>query len=230
MSAFLNGSAYFAMTLSVLSYLLGLWLRKKTGWVLMNPLLISIVVVIGTLLLLGVEYETYSADMQPLSYLLTPTTACLAIPLYEQIHLLKRYSKAILLGIMAGVLANMLCVLALSALFRLDHTLYVTLLPKSITTAMALGVAEELGGIGSITTAAIMVSGVLGNIAAEFICKLFRIRQPVAIGTAIGSASHAMGTSKALEIGDVEGAMSSLSIAVCGLLTVVVAPIFANFY
>ena len=160
---------------------------------------------------------------------MTPATVCLAIPLYEQVELLKKNVKAILAGLLSGVVTSVLCVLVLSYLFHLDHKVYVTLLPKSITTAIGMGVSEELGGYVTITVAVIVVTGVLGNVIAEAVCKLFKIEEPVAKGIAIGSAAHAVGTARAMEIGEVEGAMSSLSIAVAGLLTVVAAPIFANF-
>ena len=133
-------------------------------------------------------------------------------------------------GIVAGALTSAVCLLSMSALFDLDHRQYVTLLPKSITTAIGMGLSEEMGGIVTITVAVIVVTGVIGNMFAELICRLFHITDPVAKGIAIGSAAHAMGTARAMELGEVEGAMSSLSIAVSGLCTVVVALIFSRFY
>ena len=164
-----------------------------------------------------------------LSYFLTPATVALAVPLYEQIEPLKKNWKAILAGIFAGAMTSALCVLVLSLIFKLSHKQYVTLLPKSITTAIGMGLSEELGGIVTITVAVIIVTGVIGNMFAENICKLFHISDPVAKGVGIGSASHAMGTSKAMEMGEIEGAMSSLSIAVSGLMTVVVSLIFSTY-
>ena len=161
---------------------------------------------------------------------LTPATVALAVPLYEQIEPLKKNWKAIVAGILSGALTSALCVLAVALIFQLDHKQYVTLLPKSITTAIGMGLSEELGGIVTITVAVIVVTGVIGNMFAESICKLFHITDPVAKGIGIGSASHAMGTAKAMEMGEIEGAMSSLSIAVSGLLTVVVSIIFAQIY
>lgn len=194
-----------------------------------NPLLISIFLVIAVLLIFDVDYERYNEGAKYLSYLLTPATVCLAIPLYEQLEQLKKNAKAIAAGILSGVLSSLVSVLALAAAFGLSHEEYVTLLPKSITTAIGMGVSEELGGIVTITVAVIIVTGVLGNIIAELVCKIFRIHEPVAKGIAIGSASHAIGTAKAMEMGEVEGAMSSLSIAVSGLLTVIGASVFAMF-
>lgn len=220
-------SAFFGVVISIAGYALGVFLKKKLKRSYINPLLISIVFVIGILLLLGIEYESYNIGGQYISYLLTPATVCLAIPLYQQLHLLKKYKKAVVLGILAGVLSSLGSILALSYLFGLTHEQYVTLLPKSITTAIGIGVSSELGGIQTITIASIIITGVLGNIIAEGVFKLFRITHPVAQGLALGTASHAIGTAKALELGDVQGAMSSLSIAVAGLLTVAAASFFA---
>ena len=153
----------------------------------------------------------------------------MAIPLYEQVELLKKHAWAILAGLLSGVFSGIICVLVLSHLFKLDHAQYVTLLPKSITTAIGMGVSEELGGYVTITVAVIIVTGILGNVIAELVCRMFKIEEPVAKGIAIGSAAHAVGTAKAMELGEIEGAMSSLSIAVAGLLTVIFSPMFAGF-
>jgi predicted murein hydrolase (TIGR00659 family) len=229
MRDFLCNSAYFGLVLCIAGYALGTFLKKKLKWGFLNPLLISIIFVIAAIQILGVDYESFNASAKYLSYLLTPATVCLAIPLYQQLSILKEHLVAVLLGILAGVFSSLGSVLGLACLFGLDHTYYVTLLPKSITTAIGMGVSEELGGITTITVAVIVVTGVVGNVIAEFICRLFRIEEPVAVGLAIGTSSHAIGTSKAMELGEIQGAMSSLSIAVAGLLTVVGASVFANF-
>ena len=184
----------------------------------------------GVVLLCGVDYESYENSAQYLSYLLTPATVCLAVPLYQQMTLLKKNLAAVACGILAGVLASLGSVLLLAFLFGLEHDVYVTLLPKSITTAIGMGVSEELGGLVTITVAVIIVTGVIGNVIGEAVCKLFRIYEPIAKGLALGTSSHAIGTAKALEMGEVEGAMSSLAIAVAGLLTVIGASVFAGFY
>lgn len=160
---------------------------------------------------------------------MTPATICLAVPLYEQFELLRKNYRAVLAGIFSGVLTSLCSILILAKLFRLDHASYVTLLPKSITTAIGMGVSGELGGYVPITVAVIIVTGVIGNMFAETICRVFRIRDPIAKGIAIGTSSHAVGTAKAMEMGDVEGAMSSLSIVVSGILTVIFANIFSQF-
>ena len=229
MTELILNSAYFGAVLSVGAFLLGRALQKRVKHPLCNPLLIAIVLVILFLLVFDLDYESYQRSARYLSYFLTPATVCLAIPLYEQFELLKKNLRAVLAGIGSGVLASLCSVLALSLLFRLDHASYVTFLPKSITTAIGMGVSEELGGYVSITVAVIIISGILGNMFAESACRLFRITEPIARGVAIGSASHAIGTARAMELGPVEGAMSSLSIVVSGLLTVAGAAVFANF-
>ena len=222
-------SATLGVVISLLAYEIGLAARKKWKLPILNPLLISILLVIGILVLFRVDYESYNASAQYLSYLLTPATVCLAIPLYIQLDVLKKNIVAILAGILSGVLASMGSILAMAMAFGLGHREYVTLLPKSITTAIGMGVSEELGGYVTISVATIIITGVLGNIIAEAVCKLFRIRHAVSRGLAIGTAAHAIGTAKAMEMGEVEGAMSSLAIVVCGLCTVVGASVFANF-
>ena len=229
MTELILNSAYFGVVLSIGAFLLGRALQKRVKHPLCNPLLIAIVLVILFLLVFDLDYESYQRSARYLSYFLTPATVCLAIPLYEQFELLKKNLRAVLAGIGSGVLASLCSVLALSLLFRLDHASYVTFLPKSITTAIGMGVSEELGGYVSITVAVIILTGILGNMFAETACRLFRITEPIARGVAIGSASHALGTAKAMELGPVEGAMSSLSIVVSGLLTVAGAVVFANF-
>ncbi|NLL04424.1 MAG: LrgB family protein [Clostridiaceae bacterium] len=221
-------SSYFGVQISLIGYGLGVVLKRKFKIALFNPLLVSIIFVIAALGLLGVDYESYNNGAKYLSYLLTPATVCLAIPLYQQLELLKGNYKAILGGIVSGALASFVSVFALSKLFNLTHEQYVTLLPKSITTAIGMGVSQELGGIVTITVAVIIITGVLGNMMAEFVCRVFRIREPIAKGIALGTSSHAVGTVKAMEMGGVEGAMSSLAIAMTGLVTVLGASFFAN--
>ncbi len=223
-------STFFGVTVSLLTYMFGMWLKKKLKFGFLNPLLISIVLTIIVVVACHMDYDTYYEGAKYLSYLLTPATVCLAIPLYEQLQQLKRYWKAICAGILSGVLTSLGCVLFMAILFGLTHETYVTLLPKSITTAIAMGVSEELGGVVSITVAVIIVTGVLGNVIGELVFKLFRIHEPVAKGVALGTSAHAIGTSKAMELGEVEGAMSSLSIAVAGLMTVLGASIFAMIW
>ncbi len=229
MKQFIADSAYFGVAISLVGYEIGLFLRKRLKKSFLNPLLIAIVFVIGALLLLRVDYQAYYSSAKYISYLLTPATVCLAVPLYEQLELLRRNARAVAAGIVSGVLASLVSVLLLAKLFGLSHEQYVTLLPKSITTAIGMGVSAELGGIVTITVAVIIITGILGNVLAELVFKMLRIRHPVAKGLALGTASHAIGTARAMELGQAEGAMSSLAIAVAGLLTVVLASVFAQF-
>ena len=230
MNEFLQDSVFFGVFISVVTYEIGALIKRKWNVAIFNPLLISIALIIVFLILFDVDYDTYDFGAQYLSYFLTPATVALAVPLYEQIEPLKNNWKAIIAGIFSGALTSALCVLILSIVMGLDHKQYVTLLPKSITTAIGMGLSDELGGIVTITVAVIVVTGVIGNMFAEQICKLFHITDPVAKGIAIGSSAHAMGTAKAMEMGEIEGAMSSLSIAVSGLLTVVVSIVFSRLY
>ena len=207
-------SATFGVVISIIGYFLGMLIKKKTRLSVMNPLLISIIFVMIMLELFGVDYKNYNVSAKYLSYLLTPATVSLAIPLYLQLERLKKNWLAITVGLVS----------------RLPHEDYVTLLPKSITTAIGMGVSEELGGIVTITVAVIIVTGILGNVLADTVCKLFRITDPVAKGLAIGACSHAIGTARAMEMGEIEGAMSSLAIVVSGLLTVIGASFFAMLY
>ena len=229
MSEFILNSAFFGVALSLLAYGLGVLINRRIKLAVFNPLLLSVVIIIAVLLLANISYDSYNRGAGYLSYLLTPATVCLAIPLYRQLESLKRNWKAICMGILAGVVSSLGSIFIMALIFKLDHGEYVTLLPKSITTAIGIGVSEELGGYQTLTAAAIIVTGIAGNMMAPALCRIFRIKEPVARGIAIGTSSHAIGTARAMEMGKVEGAMSSLSIAVSGLMTVVGASIFAQF-
>lgn len=227
MNEFAASSVFFGVFVTLAAYFVGLKVKKKTGLAIMNPLLIAIVLVMLLLRGLDIDYAAYNQSARLVSSLLTPATVCLAVPLYEQLQLLKRHKAAILTGVISGVLTSLVCVLVLAMLFGLDHAAYVTLLPKSITTAIGMGVSEQLGGHVSITVAVIIITGVIGNMIAESVCRAFHITEPIARGVAIGTASHAIGTTRAMEMGEVEGAMSSLSIVVAGVLTVAGASVFS---
>ena len=230
MREMLETSAFLGGVITLGSFELGRAMKKRWNFALFNPLLLGIVFSIAVLLVFRIDYSTYLNGAKYVNFLLTPATVCLAVPLYEKFELLKKNALAVMLGIGAGVVASAATVFALSALFRLDLSMFATLLPKSITTAIGMDVSVELGGYASLTVAAIIMTGVLGNICAEGACRLFRITSPIAQGVAIGTASHAVGTSKALEMGEIQGAMSSLSLVVAGLLTVVFAAPVASLY
>ena len=216
-------SALFGLIISLLAYEIGLRIKRKLKIAIFNPLLIAIGLIITFLVTFDIDYEEYNRGAKYLGYLLTPATICLAVPLYEQLEELKKNVKAIMAGIVSGVITSMSCILALSILFSFSHTEYVTLLPKSITTAIGIGISEELGGIVTITIAVIIITGVF-----EYVCKVFKIYEPVAKGVAIGSSAHAMGTAKAIEMGPIEAAISSLTIAVAGIVTVIAVSFYAT--
>lgn len=229
MKEVISNSAYFGLGISLAVYIFGIQLKKKLKMSILNPLLVSIILVITFLIIFDIDYDSYNQSGKYLSYFLTPATVCLAIPLYQQIDLLKKNFKAIMIGILTGVLTSLVSIFVLSVIFRLTHEIYVTLLPKSITTAIGIAVSEELGGLKTITVVSISLTGILGSVIGEGVCRLFKIKNPISIGLSLGTASHAIGTTKALELGEVQGAMSSLSIAISGLLTVMLAPVFATF-
>lgn len=229
MSEFFTSSVFFGVFISLLSYIIGTALKKQFKLAIFNPLLIAIILTTLLLLLLHIDYDTYYNGAKYINFLLTPATVCLAVPLYEQLELLKKNFVAVIVGIATGVCVSLSSVLLLSYLFSLDHDKYVTLLPKSITTAIGIGISDELGGYISLTVAVIIITGIVGNVCAEGICRIFKITDPIAKGVAIGCSSHALGTTKAIEMGEIEGAMSSLSIVVSGILTVIIAPLFASW-
>ena len=228
MSNFLSNSIFFGVLLCLLSYQAGVFLRQKTKIAAFNPLLISIIIVIFVLVMFNIKFEDFYKGSKYISFLLTPATVALAIPLYSKLALLKSNFKAIMSGLIAGVLTSLISIFVMSLLFGLSHENYVSMLPKSITTAIGIGVSEELGGVSTITTAVIIVTGVFGNVSADIVYKVFNITNPIAKGIGLGSSAHAIGTSKALEMGETEGAMRSLSIAVAGIITVIFASFFAK--
>ena len=230
MNNLLSTSVFFGLFLTLATYVLAMGIKKRFKSGLVNPLLIAIIFCIAVLLVFKIDYETYNRGAKYISVLLTPATVCLAVPLYTQIEKLKKNFKAIMIGILSGVLTSLGSILLMAKIFGFSHEEFVTFLPKSITTAIGMSVSEELGGYVAITVTVIILTGVLGNIICEAVLKLFGICNRIAKGIAIGTASHAIGTSKAMEIGEIEGAMSSLSIVVSGILTVILANLFVGLY
>ena len=230
MAEFLSSSAVWGVTLTIGAFALGTLINRKTGKAWCNPLLLGSLFVILLLSLLDVPYPEYKASASPLSYLLLPATVSLAIPLYEKWELLKSNLIAILVGILSGVLTSLGSVTMLALLLQLDAAQAVTLLPKSVTTAIGMDIADTLGGIPSLAGAVIILTGITGNLTAQWLCRVLNITDPLARGIGIGTASHAIGTAKALELGEVEGAMSSLAVALAGVITAFLAPVFANLY
>lgn len=220
-------SVTLGVVISIIAFQVGLLCQRRWKHPLVSPLVISVILIIVFLITFHIEYDSYYNGAKYISYLLTPTTVCLAIPLYEKREILKKHFVAIIIGTLAGVVANLTCIYLLASAFGLTHVQYVTLLPKSITTAIAMGVVEELGGIVTITIVAITITGILGNVCAVSACKLFRIKHPVSQGLALGNASHAIGTAKAMEMGDTQGAMGGLAIVIAGLSTTILVSFYA---
>lgn len=224
MTEFLQDLSLFPVFLTLGSYLFGLWCQKKVKHALCNPLLIATILSIAVLAVTGFDLQVYQSGTAGISWLLTPATVCLAVPLYEQLKVLKKHLLAIFAGITAGVVVSLLSILLLCRLFRLEDTVAVSLLPKSITTAIALALTEQSGGISALTTFAIVITGILGNLSGSALCKVLKITDPVAQGVGFGTASHVIGTSRAMEVDPLTGAVSSLSLAVAGILTAIVFP------
>ncbi|HIZ74726.1 MAG TPA: LrgB family protein [Candidatus Mediterraneibacter stercoravium] len=216
----LFASPYFGVALSVITFGIGVKLNQKLKTPICNPLIIAIVLTSGVLLVFGIPYESYNAGGEIINMFLAPATACLAVAIYTKRQILREYWLPILTGCAAGSAASMASVYLMCRLFGLDDSLTVSLLPKSVTTPIAVSIAEPAGGVVPITVVAVIGTGILGGILAPFLIKLFHITDPVAAGLAIGASSHAVGTSKAIEIGEVEGAMSGLAIGICGIITV----------
>ena len=228
MTDFLLKSAYWGVALSLASYFLGDSLYKKYKKAIFNPILISVVLTTVFLLLTRTNYSVYKQSASFISWFLTPATICLAIPIYEQIQILKVNKLAIILGIASGVLTSFSCIFVLAMLFGLSHVNYVTILPKSITTAIGLVISEQNGGYPAITAVVIILTGIIGNITGPIVLKFLKIKDPVACGVAMGTSSHAIGTTRAFEMGQIQGSVSSLSIVVSGILTVLESLLVCN--
>lgn len=229
MSELIQNIGVWGVALTLGAFALGTWLNKKTGQAIFNPLLLGSIFVIIFLSLAQISCAEYKQSVSFLSYLLLPATVSLAVPMYEQWMILRKNALAVLCGILAGALTSMACVIAMSWILKLNPALSVSLMPKSVTTAIGAEVATELGGIGSLAGGLIVLTGIMGNLSAAALCRICKLRDPVARGVAIGTGSHAVGTARALQMGRVEGAVSGLSIAVAGILTAAACPVLVNF-
>ena len=219
-------TAIFGVLISIIAFEIGLWLNKKTKSALVNPLIIAIVLVVVFLLVFNIDYEIYNKGGSIISFFLGPATVVLAVPLYKQIEKLKENAVPIIAGILVGSIVAILSVIYLGKLFKLDEVIILSLIPKSTTAAISMEISKEIGGIPALTMAATVIAGISGNIIGTSICKLFKIEYKTSIGLGLGTASHAVGTAKAMELGEIEGAMSSLSIGIAGLITVIIVPWF----
>ncbi len=228
MAEILANSSVWGCAATIGAFAVGAFVHKKTKQAWCNPLLIGAILMIVLLGALDIPYEQYKQSANPVSFLLLPATVCLAVPLYEAWEALKKNALAVVAGIAAGTVTSLASITLMAKVLRMTQAQAATLLPKSVTTAIGMDVANILGGMAPLASAVIILTGIVGNIGAVAICRLFKITDPVAKGVGIGTASHAVGTTKAIELGKTEGAMSSLAIAVAGILTAVLAPIFAR--
>lgn len=222
----LTENALFGIIISLLAFEAGLLIYKKTKFPLFNPLLIAIALVISFLLVFNIDVDIYNKGGQFINMFLGPATVVLAVPLYKQLNLLKKYLLPILVGILLGSSIGISSVILLANIFGFEKVLTMSLLSKSVTTPIGIEITKQLGGLAPVTVLSIIISGIIGSILGPLLCKKFKINNKVAIGIAIGTASHAVGTTKALELGETEGAMSSLSIGIAGIMTVFLAPTF----
>jgi predicted murein hydrolase (TIGR00659 family) len=224
MAEFLTGISLFPLVLTLGAFQVGRFCQQKWKSPVCNPILIAVLLVIPVLLLTKLPYETYQKGTNTISWLLTPATVCMALPLYEQLKVLKKSLPAALTGIAAGTLVSLGCIAGMCLLLGLDRTVSVSLLPKSITTAIGIVLSEDAGGIPGLTTVAILVTGISGNLLGPWLCKVLKITDPVAQGVALGTACHVIGTSRATEMGKLQGAVGSLSLTVAGILTAILFP------
>lgn len=224
----LTENMFFGIFISLISYEIGLMIYRKTKIPIFNPLLLAMIFIIGFLKAFNLDIEVYNQGGQFINMFLGPATVILAVPLYKQFELLKKNFMPIIIGIFLGSLIGIVSTFILSTVFGLNSVLTISLLPKSVTTPIGIEITNSLGGISSVTVLAIIISGIVGAIVAPTVCKVFKIKDPVAKGICIGTSAHAVGTSKALEMGETEGAMSSLSIGIAGILTVFLVPLCFN--
>ena len=216
----------FGLILTILSFEIGLFIFKKLKFPVLNPLLLGIVIAMSVISFFNIPLDYFRKGGDYITFLLAPATIALALPLYIQLEKLKKNLVPILIGSIVGAITAILSTILLGKLLGIDKMLLVSFMPKSITTPIGIELSKLLGGIPAITIFSILVTGISGNVFAPLVCKYFRIKHPVAKGIGIGISSHAVGTSKALEMGEIEGAMSALSIVIAGIITFIIAPIF----
>ena len=219
----------FPLMITIGAYMIGLWLKKKLKHPLCNPFFIGVILTGIFLVLSKMPMSTYLAGTEKMTWLITPATVALALPLYEQLKKLKGQLTAILAGVIAGAVSSLVLVGGACLLFALPREITVSLLPKSITTAMAMVLAEQSGGITSIAAGGVAIAGLTGSLLGPVLCKLFRFKDPIVQGVAYGTASHVIGTSRVMEINPLSGAVSTLSLVVAGVLTAILMPILCVF-
>ncbi|EEO35762.1 putative TIGR00659 family protein [Fusobacterium mortiferum ATCC 9817] len=225
----ITNNPLFGVIISLIAFEIGKFIFNKTKLAIFNPLLIATIIVMGFLNIFHITVVDYMLGGNLIVFFLAPATVVLAIPLFQQIDLLKKHFIPIIGGGIVGAVVAILSVIILGKLLGIDHQLLVSFMPKSITTPIGIELSKMLGGIPSITVFAIIITGITGNVTAPFIYSIFRIKNPIAKGLGLGISSHAVGTSRAIEMGKVEGAMSALSIVIAGILTIILAPILNMF-
>lgn len=223
-------SPVFGVFISLVAYKIGEAVKSKFKLAIFNPLLIAIIVLIAFLSVFNISYEDYNKGGSIISFFLTPSTIALALPLYKKFELFKKNAVPVLVGIVCGVIAGIICIIGLSKLFGLTDDITMSLLPKSVTTPIAMALSDQMGGMTSITVVAVIITGIFGSIVGPILNKVFKVNDKVAMGIAMGNSSHAIGTSRAMEVGETEGAMSSLTIAIAGIITVLLAPFIWDLF
>ena len=230
MNEILTNSSYFGFVITIVIYYISVCIKNKTKLSILNPILVTSAIIIAILLIFNIKYETYYIGAKYISYFLTPTTVCLAVPLYKEIKILKRNIIGILAGILSGVIANAICVIVLASIFKMKTELSISLLSKSITAPIAIGLTDELGGISSITVFAVILTGIIGAALAPTIFKIIKIKDETSQGLACGTSAHGSGTTTALELGEIQGAMSGLAIIIAGIMTTIIAPLIKHLF
>ena len=229
MTEFISSSTFFCVTLTLVAFCAASALQRKWKVAVLNPIVLAAAAIIAVLKVLNIQNATYQAGCQILSFLLTPATICLSISFYEQFQNLKKHLLAVSVGVAAGTVASIGAIWALSKAFGLDRELLASMLPKSVTTAIGVALSTELGGVAAITTAAIIITGIFGNIIGPALCRLFRLDDPVAQGAAFGTSAHVIGTTRAMEMNALAGAVSSLSLTLAGIVTCIIMSFLAQF-
>jgi len=219
----LCASPFFGIALSIFCYWVGWKLQKKTGWAVFNPLLVGIILTIAVLLILDIPFDYYYQGGSAINLLLAPATACLGVSIYAQFDILKEHLLPIVVGCFCGAAAGVASVYGMCRLLKMDELLTTSLLAKSVTTPIAVSITDTLGGLSPITVMAVVISGIFGGIVAPAMIKLFRIKDPMVAGVSIGTCAHGGGTSRAVQLGEVQGAMSGLAIGVTGICTVIIS-------
>lgn len=229
MKEILNSSLFWIF-ITLVSFEFGMLIYKKVKLPLLNPLLIAISLIITILVVFKIDYEIYNIGGKFINSFLGPATVVLAVPLYKQLGLLKKNLGPILIGLLIGCVSSVVSIILLGKIFKLDKVLLISLIPKSVTTPIGVEISKSLGGVTSVTILAIVLTGIVGAIIAPIVAKCLKLNNKVAIGIALGASAHALGTTKAFELGETEGAMSSLSIGVSGIITVIIAPIIYSIF